>query len=308
MTKDSVPIPSELLFLREIIFSHGCHVFFDVDGTIKGTNTPEAPIGFNPKLPHILAQLNKIPGLSIGACTSQSPKELYSYLFKMYSGIDSQLMSGLSILEDGHILANGDQHMITSCTELISPVARNQIAALQAELKKLWTPTQDPDLTKDGWGLFPGVTTPVAIPEGKYQGVVTMSIWEKGPDMHDPDYHGEYEPVTSFVSQVAQGLGANLIECREVGNGTLRIVQKGVSKESALADLAAEGVINLKKTVYIGDGLNDVAPAQLVTQSGGGVIAVANAISELKQIAVYVCKKPESHGVVEALSLILDTK
>src|SRR3990170_4246574 len=55
------------------IFSYGCHVFFDIDGTIKGSYTPEAPAGFDPKLPYLLATLNDIPGISVGVCTSQSP-------------------------------------------------------------------------------------------------------------------------------------------------------------------------------------------------------------------------------------------
>lgn len=305
MIKEFEAIPSEILFLKEKIFSQGCHVFFDVDGTIKGAYAPEAPAGFDPKLPHLLAELNEIPGLSVGVCTSQSPKEVYSYLLRMDSVIDGQLMRGLSILEDGHILVDGGRHMLTGCTEMISPEAKGQIATLKAELKKLWVPAQESYLAKDGWGFFEGVTTPVALPEGKYQGAVTMSVWEKGPDIHDPNYRGEYEPVALFVFQLGQGFGANLLEFREAGNGTLRIVQKGLSKEYALATLAAEGVVDLKKTVYVGDGLNDVAPAQLIAEAGGGVIAVANAVPQLKQKAVYVCKKPISHGVVEALNLIL---
>lgn len=104
---------------------------------------------------------------------------------------------------------------------------------------------------------------------------------------------------------MAQAWGADLLEFRETGNGTLRIVQRGLSKESTLANLAAQGIVDLEKTIYVGDGLNDVAPAKLVSEAGGGVIAVANAIPELKQKAVYICEKTISHGVVEILSLIL---
>src|SRR3990167_7584319 len=102
MSKDFETIPSEILFLKEKIKSLSCHVFFDIDGTIKSPYTPEAPAGFDPKLPHLLADLNKMHGLSVGACTSQSPKELHAYLLKMDSviDIDGQLMSGLSVLED----------------------------------------------------------------------------------------------------------------------------------------------------------------------------------------------------------------
>lgn len=182
MKKELGSIPSEILFLREKIFSRGCHVFFDIDGTIKGPQTTEAPVGFDPKLPPLLAELDKIPGLSVGACTSQSPGELYSYLRRMDSVVDGQLMRGLSLLEDGHLLVKAGRHLLTGYTELILPETKKQIAGLKTELKKLWFPAPGPHLAKDGWGFFPGITTPVAIPEGKYQGTVTMSVWEKGPD------------------------------------------------------------------------------------------------------------------------------
>ncbi|KKQ51975.1 hypothetical protein A2865_01015 [Candidatus Woesebacteria bacterium RIFCSPHIGHO2_01_FULL_39_17] len=305
MSKDFEPIPSEILFLKEKIFSYGCHVFFDIDGTIKGSYTPEAPAGFDPKLPYLLATLNDIPGISVGVCTSQSPKELHSFLLRMDSVIDGKLLNGLSVLEDGHILVESGSYMLTDYIKLISPEAKKQIDTLKAELKRLWIPADDTQLAKDGWGFFPGVVTPVALPEGKYQGAVTMSVWERGPDINNPSYQGQYEPVAAFVSQLAQNLGTDLVECKEAGNGTLRIVEQGKSKESALATLANQGIIELKNTVYVGDGLNDIAPAQLVTSHGGGLVAVSNAIPELKVMATYNTKNQFSHGVVETLSLIL---
>ena len=304
--KEFSPISSEMLFLKEKIFSPECHVFFDVDGTIKGSSTPEAPTGFNPKLPSLLARLNKIPGISVGACTSQSSQELYSYLLKMDPKMGGHLMDGLSILEDGHILVSAGINMLTDYIELVSPGAKAQISILKVELKKHWAPAQESHLASDGWGYFPDVPTPVAIPEGKYQGVVTMSVWERGPNVHDPDYHGEYEQIALFVHQLIKELNLDSIEPKEAGNGTLRIVEKGKSKESALATLANKGVIDLKNTVYVGDGLNDVESAELISDAGGGVIAVANAISELKQKATCVSKEAASHGVVEMLELILN--
>lgn len=305
MPKDFEPIPSEILFLKEKIFSPGCHVFFDIDGTIKGSYTPEAPSGFDPKLPNLLVTLNNIPSISIGACTSQSPKELHSFLLRMGSIIDGQLMNGLSVLEDGHILIKGGSNMLIDYIELISPEARTQIAALKVELEKYWTPAQETQLAKDGWGFFPGVSTPVVIPTGKYQGVVTLSIFESGPDVHDPSYKGQYGPVKELVRRVAEGLGLDMLDFKEAGNGTLRVLERGKSKEWALAELARTGVIDLSRTVYFGDGLNDVDPASLVSKSGGGVVAVANAIPELKSKATYICKNKESHGITEFLSLIL---
>ncbi len=305
MFKDFESIPSEIQFLKEKIFSPGCHVFFDIDGTIKGSKTPETPNGFNLTLPFLLVRLSRIPGISVGACTSQSPSELNSFLLKMGSEIGGQLMDGLSILEDGHILSMSGSNMLTDYVELISLEAKAQIAVLKIELEKCWTPAQKVQLAKDGWGFFHGVNTPVIVPTGKYQGAVTLSIFESGPDVHDLSYQGQYEPVMKLVKGTAEDLGMDLLDFKEAGNGTLRVLEKGKSKEWALARLVKMGVIDLIHTVYFGDGLNDIAPARLITSQGGGVIAVSNAISELKQTATFITKNPESHGVAEVINLIL---
>lgn len=299
------PTPSEILFLKEKIFSpKGCHVFFDVDGTLKSAYTSDTPAGFDPQLPSLLEKLNGVPGVSVGACTSQSPQELHAYLLKMDSVIDGALMNGLSILEDGHILVDGGTHMLTESIELISPEAKVQIASLSTKLKSLWVAANDPELLKEDWGFFPGVSTPIAIPSGKYQGAVTLSIWERGPDIHDPSYHGQYDEIMEFVASVSKEQGFNLLDFKEAGNGTLRVLEKGKSKEWALATLAEKGILDLSRTVYSGDGLNDVDAMTLVTKSGGAGIAVANAIPDLKKVATYNCKKNASHGISEALNLI----
>ena len=305
MFKEIESVSKEIEFLKEIIFSGGCHVFFDIDGTLKGLYTTDAPAGFDPKLPGLLEKLNKIAGISVGACTSQSAKELYAYLLKMDSVIDGKLMNGISILEDGHILVPAGSHLLTEAQELISPFAKLQILELKTTLEGYWKSSSEPILSVDGWGFFPSVETPVAIPTGKYQGAVTLSIWEKGVDVHDPSYNGEYEPVFNFVDKTIAKLGASLIQPSEAGNGTLRILEKGRSKETGLVKLAKEGLIDLKKTIYVGDGLNDVAPATLVAKAGGGVIAVANAIPDLKKVATHTCGKSASHGVVEILTKVL---
>ena len=73
-----------------------------------------------------------------------------------------------------------------------------------------------------------------------------------------------------------------------------------------VSTLVEKALIDLKNTVYVGDGLNDVESAELISDAGGGVIAVANAISEPKQKATCVSKEAASHGVVEMLELILN--
>jgi hydroxymethylpyrimidine pyrophosphatase-like HAD family hydrolase len=295
--KEIVNLETSILFLKEKL-QPGSFLFLDIDGTVKGPKTQEAPLGFDPELPASLHQLQN-SGVMVGACTSQSPLELSSFLEERMG--DTNLFTGVNILEDGHIVVMPGENIASECQVLASPEALQQIEALKKILKRLWQPAGTHDLASDGWGFFPSVATPIILPEGKYQGAVTMSIWEKGPDIHDPSYQGEYEPVRTYIDSVISSLGINGIDLVEAGNGTLRIVQKGLSKTSALEWLANQGVVELSRSIYIGDGLNDVEPATLIKQAGGGVVAVGNAITALKEIANYSCANLYSHGIIEVL-------
>ena len=73
----------------------------------------------------------------------------------------------------------------------------------------------------------------------------------------------------------------------EIGDGTLRIAAPGRTKGVALQELHEEGVIDLSKTVYFGDGKNDVPAAEVIRQFGGVMIAVDTHCRELVDLASY---------------------
>lgn len=269
------------------------HAWFDIDGTIKHVDK-KYPGKFNPAVVGILLDLKAMAGT--GACTDQSPQELASFLEKMLPDNGGAVFTGPSVLEGGHVFVAKNKVLDKEFQILTSELAQAEMQSIVSMFLASWTAIAD---NPDGWGLLPGITTPVALAEGKYQGVGSVSIWEKGPDRHSPEYHGDYELVFDWVKAQAEALKLlKQTELKEVGNGTLRVVQIGVGKAQLLEYLHQQGAVDLGASLYCGDGLNDVDPAKTVKKYGGTVIAVANACSELKAVADVIADGVASDGIV----------
>lgn len=278
------------------------HVWFDIDGTLKHTDSLQYPDKFNPAVTGVLVGLNELA--STGASTDQSPFELSSFLEIMMKHVSEgqQIFTGPSVLEGGHILVPVAGKVGKDFKILTSQIAQEEMKTITKKFGEVW---QSIPKDENGWGLLPGVQTPVALAQGKYQGVGSVSIWEKGGSIHDPEYKGEYEPVMAWVKNHAVRLGISHLDFVEVGNGTLRIIENGKSKANLIQVLHEEGAVDLASSVYVGDGINDVEPATLVKIHGGTVIAVANAYPDLKELADIVTEGIASDGVVEALKLVV---
>ena len=276
-----------------------CHAWFDIDGTIKHADK-KYPDKFNPGVVDILIDLGKIAGT--GACTDQSPHELASFLTKMSPDSNGAVFTGSSILEGGHVVVDKGLKINQDFRILTSPEAQEEMQLTVKMFLSGWAAIAgDPD----GWGLLPGLSTPVALAGGKYQGVGSVSIWEKGPDTHSLDYHGDYELVFEWIKVKAGLLGLlEHTELKEVGNGTLRVVQRGFGKAPLLEQLHEQGVVNLGSSLYCGDGLNDVDPAKAVKKHGGFVIAVNNACPELKAVADVIADGVASDGITEVFQKV----
>jgi len=115
--------------------------------------------------------------------------------------------------------------------------------------------------------------------------VGSASIWEKGPDVHSPDYHGDYELVFEWIKAKAESLQ--------------------LLKAPLLEKFHDQGVVDLGACLYCGDGLNDVEPAKVIKKYGGIVIAVKNACPELKIVADVTTGGVASDGIVEIFQNIL---
>ena len=285
---------SEKNIISTWLSKHNPHAWFDMDGTIKHADK-KYPNKFNPAVVGVLLGLKEMSG--IGACTDQSPYELASFLAKMLPENGGVIFTGPSILEGGHVQVDKGSKIDHDFQILTSQEAQVEMQTIVSMFQASWTAIAD---NPDGWGLLPGVNTPVALAEGKYQGVGSISIWEQGPDMHNPEYHGDYELVLEWVK--AQAMALQLLkqtELKEVGNGTLRVVQIGVGKAPLLEKLHEQGAVDLGASLYCGDGLNDVDPAKTVKKYGGIVVAVGNACPELKAVADIIANGMVSDGVVE---------
>jgi hydroxymethylpyrimidine pyrophosphatase-like HAD family hydrolase len=90
--------------------------------------------------------------------------------------------------------------------------------------------------------------------------------------------------VQGAVSKLGVGDSIHLLE---IGDGTLRIATPGRSKGVALRELHEDGILDLSKTVYFGDGKNDVPAAEVVRQFGGVMVAVDTHCRELVDLASY---------------------
>lgn len=287
---------SEVLNQISDILVVGGFIMSDIDGTIKGPKNKVAPKGFNPRLPFLLEGLSS-HGVLIGVATARADGEVE----QLYEEMGYCTFKGPRVLEDGQVIIRTTGEKII----LGSLGTQQEIRRLRYELQRQWAIARNPLLSNEGWGYFPTIETPVQIPEGIYQGEVTLAIWEKGPDNHSPNYDNQYEMVRGYVDTLLVRGSMRYVDLHEAGNGTLRVIERGFSKATGLRGLQARRDIDLSRTLYIGDGLNDVEAAVLVREQKGVVIAVANAHPDLKQIANIVTEAPASHGIVEVLEKVV---
>lgn len=85
-------------------------------------------------------------------------------------------------------------------------------------------------------------------------------------------------------------------------NQLTQIMRLGISKESAIANLAERLDISLEKTMVFGDDFNDVGLFKLC----GIPIAMDNSIEELKSIANYNTTSNDEDGVANILEKLLN--
>ncbi|MBN8548934.1 MAG: HAD family phosphatase [Deltaproteobacteria bacterium] len=253
--------PIELLARIE----QSTHLFFDVDRTLVQNQgvIPE-------RLLALLQNCDKACGIATSRCRSEA-EEIVSGTGHALRG----LFSGPIVLEDGAlaILPGSERTQLLIPVEAHMPVM-SLATALVRKLERV-----DGEAT---WRRFPSLEAPlVQMPEG-YE--ASSTIWEKGP-AGCPDF----AHVMALVRGQAEALGVSeAVQLLEIGDGTLRITVPGISKGSALQQLHEEGVLDLEKVVYFGDGHNDIPAAHVVRKGGGTVVAVDHHCQELMQLASHV--------------------
>lgn len=275
----------DIQLMRDVL-CRGGWAFFDVDGTLQDEN------GIHPELISRLQLLN-LNGVRTGICTGRSGP----YLQRFYNKCGHQaeeIFSGGLVLEDGHVFVRPG----LSLSEAEKITEQNVLEAIQAFAVYFLAHWQQTDF-ENGWGEIEGVPIPLVMPsphleQGSY------SIWERGKK-ESPDYQN----VMRWAESAVNVLGLGLIELFEVGNGSLRIIQPGITKGTGLELLQQEGYIDLSKTIFFGDANNDISAAKAVIDAGGVAVAVGNATQVFKEHVTHVTSLPSGAGIVQVINKIL---
>jgi hypothetical protein len=140
------------------------------------------------------------------------------------------------------------------------------------------------------------------LPAAGHQGVATISLWEQGPHIsQDPSIKLKYSHIQARVDAAIEELGITSLKTYEAGNGTLRIVPAHVYKGHTMELLNAVGLLDPAHAVYTCDGPNDVALAQYLKKRGGAVVAVGNAVGELKTLSDITAQGHAGLGFAETI-------
>ena len=271
---------------------------FDVDGTLKSEDA-----GISADLLPVLAKLGE-RGHKLGLCSSQSTVEITEFVVDELGstvGVDGLFNAGF-ILEDGHVWVPPDRIPVKAMQVLTSPEALAEMEVFRSAFQAAWRPATHASLREQGWGFVDSVPhLPVQLIPERYRVMGSVTVWEKGPEITLANYRGEYDDLMFWAQALATELSLRHVELAEVGNGTLRMLEIGVNKGSALKRIG----FDLSRLVFVGNGLNDLPPSQVVCAGKGLVMTVANAIPELKQLAHRVSNQPASAGVVELLESLM---
>lgn len=107
---------------------------------------------------------------------------------------------------------------------------------------------------------------------------------------------GEPDTVEDMIADISEAMGGRLNFIRS-SRSYVEVLAPGVSKGEGLRILAEKLGIDSSEVMACGDNMNDMA---MVTWAGTGV-AVANAVTALKEAADYVASQERSYGVAEAV-------
>jgi len=248
-------------------------LIFDVDLTLT-----ERQKALSSDLATTLANTGK----RLGICTSRALNELDEVFNDLGQERGrSNLMRGPIVLEDGGLVIKPGE------SEPTLLVPREHHEAVQVLVAHI-TEQIERDSCVDGvWYRLRGLESPLVHLPTRYNYKTSFSIWqhhEGGLEVLRTLLPNTMEGVQDAVSKLGIGDSVHLLE---IGDGTLRIAAPGRSKGVALKELHDQGMIDLSKTVYFGDGKNDVPAAHVVREFGGVMIAVDTHCKELVELASY---------------------
>ena len=134
------------------------------------------------------------------------------------------------------------------------------------------------------YGKVPDVEGVLVHYPDRYNYRASLSLWERVVSNT-----GSFADVYRWVENVAETYGVrDLLELSEIGDGTIRIRPKNISKGTSLDRLHSARDIDLSKTIFFCDGMNDVPAAHTLKEKGGTVVCVDRHCQKLQELADYV--------------------
>lgn len=288
----------------------------DLDETVKESFKSVWPDGMQRRvLPETINAFRYIhqANIPLGIATEQAFTEIEPFLedvTKLTLGAihtdPYELFNGIIIGEGGSVVRRPAKNGRDAQLVVLAPEG-----ALHDKEKILeWIKQNLLETNIEGWQILNGVDpetgTYVSLPDVEDQPIATLSLWERGPYItDDQSYIGKYQKIEDRVKQGLAELGITTLKTYEAGNGTLRIVPRTASKAHTMELLAAYGAVDRKKIMYACDGPNDIALARQLKRNGGSVIAVANAVPEIHELADFSATLPAGKGFAEAVATII---
>jgi HAD superfamily hydrolase (TIGR01484 family) len=196
----------------------------------------------------------------------------------------------------------------------------------QRELRKKWGLEDGPMVAENGCSFYLDGEETVTFPPNTFdRESILYTLREKGAEgiaEFDPDKKHEItlypkgflagkDYAAEEISEIYEFLLRSLrgIPCRIFyTSASGEVLPRSVDKGHGLRALFEKAKLSLAKTVFIGDGQNDIPAADLVLEGKGRVGAPANAVDELKAVSTFVATKEYYEGAIEAIDFFFPKK
>jgi len=196
----------------------------------------------------------------------------------------------------------------------------------QRALRKKWGLDDGPMVAENGCSIYMDGEEQATFPPNTFdRGSIIYTLREKGAEgiaEFDPDKKHE---ITLYPKGFLAGKDYTAEDIGEIYEFLLRslrgvpcrifytsasgeVLPRSVDKGSGLRALFEKAKLSASKTVFIGDGQNDIPAADFVLEGKGRVGAPANAVEELKAASTFVATKEYFEGAIEAIDFFFPKK
>ena len=196
----------------------------------------------------------------------------------------------------------------------------------QRALRKKWGLKDGPMVAENGCSIYlDGEQTTTFPPNMFDRGSIIYTLRQKGAERlaeFDPDKKHEItlyprgflageDYTAEQISDIYEFLLRSLrgIPCRIFyTSASGEVLPRSVDKGHGLRALFEKAKLSAAKTIFLGDGQNDIPAADFVLEGKGRVGAPANSVEELKAVATFVATKEYYEGAIEAIDFFFPKK